>query len=207
MSAGGDLGRLLANNATWARGVREQNPDFFGILARQQSPEYLWIGCSDSRVPANQITGLPPGEIFVHRNIANLVVPGDCNCLSVIQFAIDVLRVRHIIVCGHYQCGGVTAVLKDERHGGAVDHWLQHVRDVRVKYESELRNLEGHEARAARLCELNVVEQVNNVRQTPFVEAAWKRGQELAVHGWIYGVSDGRIRDLKVTVTKATHAP
>ncbi len=201
MKSSGDLARLFENNAAWARRVREQDPEFFNRLAHQQSPEYLWIGCSDSRVPANQIIGLAPGEVFVHRNIANLVVHTDFNCLSVLQFAVDVLRIRHIIVCGHYRCSGVRAALESERHG-LVDNWLRHVQDVRTKYEDELSRIETTAARAARLCELNVIEQVKNVARTDCVINAWTSGQPVAVHGWIYDVTDGLLRDLEVTVTE-----
>ncbi len=199
-SADHELAQLFENNATWARRMREQDPNFFERLAHQHSPRYLWIGCSDSRVPANQIVGLPPGEVFVHRNIANLVVHTDLNCLSVLQFAIDVLRIRHVIVCGHYHCSGVRAALENERHG-LVDNWLRHVQDLRLKHDGELQKLPTSEARAARLCELNVIEQVANVARTDPVTNAWARGQLLAVHGWIYDVRDGLLHDLKVTAS------
>ncbi len=185
------LTRLFDNNRAWAARVREQQPDFFQKLARQQSPEYLWIGCADSRVPANEIVGLLPGELFVHRNVANLVVHTDLNCLSVMQFAVDLLKVRHVIVCGHYGCSGVRAALRGERHGLA-DNWLRHVQDVREKHQPI--------ASEDRLCELNVIEQVGNVCQTTIVQDAWARGQELHVHGWIYGLQDGLLRDLNTTV-------
>ena len=200
MTANNDLAPLFRNNAAWASRMREQDPQFFERLAHQQSPQYLWIGCSDSRVPANQIVGLPPGEVFVHRNIANLVIHTDLNCLSVLQFAIDVLRVRHVIVCGHYRCSGVRAALESERHG-LVDNWLRHVQDLGAKYERELRDIPEPSDRAARLCELNVIEQVRNVARTDPVVNAWERGQPLAVHGWIYDVADGLLHDLKVTAT------
>jgi len=177
--------------------VREQQPDFFQRLARQQNPDYLWIGCSDSRVPANQIVGLQPGDVFVHRNVANVVVHTDLNCLSVLQYAVDVLRVRHVIVCGHYGCGGVAAALHGSRHG-LIDNWLRHVADVGEKHAAELHSLPA-DARHDRLCELNVVEQVANVCQTTIVEDAWARGQELAVHGVVYGLRDGLLRDLAVS--------
>ena len=182
------------------RRIREQDPEFFPKLSRQQAPRYLWIGCSDSRVPANQIVGLLPGELFVHRNVANVVVHTDLNCLSVAQFAVDILRVQHIIVCGHYGCGGVRAVLCQERLGLA-DHWLRHVQDVRQKHESRLLALPELAQRLDRLCELNVIEQVLNVCHTSIVRDAWQRGQTLAVHGWIYGLQDGLLRDLDTTVT------
>ena len=194
------LNHLFESNRAWAAEIRKQDPDFFRNLSRQQSPEYLWIGCSDSRVPANQVVGLLPGELFVHRNVANVVVHTDLNCLSVIQFAIDVLRVKHIIVCGHYGCGGVLAVLRKERLG-LVDNWLRHVWDVEEKHQTLLAAA-GDEARQGnRLCELNVIEQVMNVCQTTVVQEAWARGQDLAVHGLIYGIHDGRLRDLNMRVT------
>ena len=194
-----ELARLFENNAGWARRMRAQDPAFFERLAQQQSPQYLWIGCSDSRVPANEIVDLPPGEVFVHRNVGNVVVHSDLNCLSALQFAIDVLKVRHVIVCGHYRCSGVRAALERERHG-LVDNWLRHIQDVRDKYAAELDQIENADARAARLCELNVIEQVNNVARTHVAVDAWSRGQALAVHGWIYDVSDGLLRDLKVSL-------
>jgi carbonic anhydrase len=185
------LTHLFANNRAWAARVRAEQPDFFEKLARQQNPDYLWIGCSDSRVPANDIVGLLPGELFVHRNVANIVVHTDLNCLSVMQFAIDLLKVRHVIVCGHYGCSGVRAALRNERHGLA-DNWLRHLQDVRDKHQPiESEN---------RLCELNVIEQVANVCQTTIVQDAWARGQELHVHGWVYGLQDGLLRDLSTTV-------
>jgi carbonic anhydrase len=196
-----DLSHLFANNATWAQSVREQDPEFFQRLSQQQSPEYLWIGCSDSRVPSNQIVGVLPGEVFVHRNIANLVVHTDLNCLSVLQFAVEVLRVRHVIVCGHYGCSGVRAALEGERHG-LVDNWLRHLQDVCAKHLTALDALADPQARAARLSEFNVVEQVANVCNTSIVRDAWARAQPLTVHGWIYGVHDGLLRDLRMTVTK-----
>ena len=197
-----DLNHLLESNRVWAEGVRQREPEFFDKLARLQSPEYLWIGCSDSRVPANQITGLVPGEVFVHRNVANLVVHADLNCLSVLQFSVDILKVKHIIVCGHYGCGGVTAA-HDHQKLGLVDNWLAHVRDVGQKHSDLLAQIDGKEERIARLCELNVIEQVVNVVQTTVVEDAWARGQSLTVHAWIYGLQDGRIRDLEMSISKA----
>ena len=191
------LDRLFDNNRAWAARIRQQQPGFFEQLARQQSPAYLWIGCSDSRVPANEIVGLMPGELFVHRNVANLVVHSDLNCLSVMQFAIDLLKVRHVIVCGHYGCSGVRAALRNERHGLA-DNWLRHLQDVRDKHEPI--------ASENRLCELNVIEQVANVCQTTIVQDAWTRGQELHVHGWIYGIDDGLLRDLGFTATSLAQA-
>ncbi|MGZ4985255.1 MAG: carbonate dehydratase [Chthoniobacterales bacterium] len=195
-----DLVELFKNNKAWAARIRQEDPNFFLDLSRQQAPKYLWIGCSDSRVPANEIVGLLPGELFVHRNVANLVVHTDLNCLSVMQFAVDILKVSHIIVCGHYGCSGVRAVLRRDRLGLS-DNWLRHVQDVRQKYEARLTSAGSETEAADRLCELNVVEQVANVAMTSIARDAWERGQELAVHGWIYGLQDGLLRDLKVTVT------
>ena len=194
------LNHLFESNKAWAEGILQQDPAFFSKLSQQQFPSYLWIGCSDSRVPANQIVGLLPGELFVHRNVANLVVHTDLNCLSVMQFAVDILKIRHIIVCGHYGCSGVRATLRRERLGLS-DNWLCHVQDVRHKHEKILANASGDEAACDRLCELNVVEQVVNVCRTTVVRDAWDRGQELAIHGWIYGIQDGLLRDLQVTVS------
>ncbi len=194
------LSQLFANNRAWAAEMTRQDPDFFNRLSRQQTPQYLWIGCSDSRVPANQIVGLLPGEMFVHRNIANVVLHADLNCLSAIQFAVDVLRVGHIIVCGHYGCGGVLAALRDSRLG-LTDNWLRHVQDVRWKHQAQLDALATEAAQHHRLCELNVIEQVVNVCQTTVVRDAWARGQALAVHGWIYDLRDGLLRDLDMCVT------
>jgi len=177
-----------------------REPDFFNRLARQQTPQYLWIGCSDSRVPANQIVGLLPGEMFVHRNVANVVVHTDLNCLSAIQFAVEVLRVGHIIVCGHYACGGVLASLRDDKLG-LIDNWLRHVQDVRLKHRTQLESLETEAQRHDRLCELNVIEQVVNVSRTTVVQEAWARGQVLAVHGWVYALRDGLLQDLGMCVT------
>jgi carbonic anhydrase len=192
------LDHLFEQNRAWSEGIRQVTPDFFLELARQQAPKYLWIGCSDSRVPANQIVGMAPGELFVHRNIANLVIHTDLNCLSVLQFAVDILKVRHIIVCGHYGCSGVGAALRRERLGLS-DNWLRHVQDIHQKHEQSLAG--EAEARALdRLCELNVIEQVSNVERTTIVQDAWARGQELAVHGWIYGLHGGLLTDLEVTV-------
>jgi carbonic anhydrase len=199
------LGHLFERNKAWAQRIREQDPDFFTKLSLQQSPEYLWIGCSDSRVPANQIVGLPPGELFVHRNIANLVVHTDLNCLSVMQFAVDILKVRHVIVCGHYGCTGVRAALHSARLGLS-DNWLRHVQDVRQQHREQLLATGSEAAAADRLCELNVIEQVGNVCQTTIARDAWERGQDLAVHGWIYGLEDGRLRDLQTTITNFAEA-
>jgi len=195
------LTHLFEQNRTWAESISQSDPEFFAKLSRQQKPEYLWIGCSDSRVPANEIIGLLPGEVFVHRNIANVVVHTDLNCLSVIQYAVDVLKVKHIMVVGHYGCGGVTAAYRCERVGLA-DNWLRHVQDVRDKHEACLHLLPDDTARTARLCELNVVEQAINVCQTTIVQDAWAREQDLTIHGWIYGLRDGRLRDLNVTVRR-----
>ncbi len=194
------LDDLFAANRKWAESVRRDDPEFFERLAKQQTPEYLWIGCSDSRVPANQIVGLMPGEMFVHRNIANVVVHTDLNCLSVLQYAVEVLRVGHVIVCGHYGCGGVLAALRDDRLG-LIDNWLRHVQDVRGKHAARLDKLPDERARHDRLCELNVIEQVVNVCQTTVVREAWERGQSLAVHGWCYGLRDGLLHDLGICVT------
>ena len=180
--------------------MHDQDPEFFSKLAQQQSPEYLWIGCSDSRVPANQIVGLLPGELFVHRNVANVVVHTDLNCLSVMQFAVDVLKVRHIIVCGHYGCSGVRVALRRDRIGLS-DNWLRHVQDVHQKHAGLLARATDEAAAVDRLCELNVVEQVVNVCQTTIARDAWERGQELSVHGWIYGIQDGLLRDLNASVS------
>jgi carbonic anhydrase len=199
------LHHLFDANRAWAAGIRRQQPDFFSELSRQQSPGYLWIGCSDSRVPANQIVGLMPGELFVHRNVANLVVHTDLNCLSVMQFAVEILKVRHVIVCGHYGCSGVDAVLRRTRLGLS-DNWLRHVEDVRQKHVERLAAVEGEAALHARLCELNVIEQAANVCQTSIVRDAWDRGQELSIHGWIYGLEDGLLRDLGTTVTAPDEA-
>ncbi|HTI62147.1 MAG TPA: carbonate dehydratase [Gemmatimonadaceae bacterium] len=193
------LSELFANNRAWAAEMTLRDPAFFQRLTSQQAPQYLWIGCADSRVPANEIVGLHPGELFVHRNIANVVVHTDLNCLSVLQFAVDVLRVRHVIVCGHYGCGGVLAALRDERLGLA-DNWLRHVQDVRSKHETELSALATADERHDRLCELNVREQVTNVAQTTIVRDAWARGQAITIHGWIYAIRDGLLRDLGVWV-------
>ncbi|HET7229323.1 MAG TPA: carbonate dehydratase [Longimicrobium sp.] len=192
------IDHLIANNQAWARRTVERDPEFFSRLARQQSPEYLWIGCSDSRVPANEIVDLLPGELFVHRNVANVVVHTDLNCLSVMQFAVEVLKVRHILVVGHYGCGGVEAALVNRRLG-LIDNWLRHVQDVAEKHRAELDSIAGQRERAARLCELNVVEQVANVAATTVVQSAWDRGQELTVHGWVYSLEDGLVRDLGVS--------
>ena len=193
------LKELFVNNRAWAADMTRQDADFFRRLSEQQSPHYLWIGCSDSRVPANQIVGLMAGDMFVHRNVANVVVHTDLNCLSAIQFAVEVLRVEHIIVCGHYGCGGVLAALQNNQLG-LIDNWLRHVQDVRAKHRSQIDSLATEAEQHARLCELNVIEQVINVSQTTVVRDAWASNQALAVHGWIYDLSDGLLRDLEVTV-------
>jgi len=198
------LEHLFENNRKWSESIRQVTPEFFLELAQQQAPKYLWIGCADSRVPANQIVGLMPGELFVHRNVANVVVHTDLNCLSVMQFAVDILKVRHIIVCGHYGCGGVGAALRKERLGLS-DNWLRHVQDVRQQHEQSLMDLPEAQA-IDRLCELNVIEQVSNVCRTTIVQDAWARGQELAIHGWIYGLHGGLLQDLNVTVSKPEEA-
>jgi carbonic anhydrase len=197
-----DLTELFANNRSWAAEMVARDVDFFVELAKHQAPEYLWIGCSDSRVPANEIVGLVPGDVFVHRNVANVVVHTDLNCLSVLQYAVDVLRVRHVIVCGHYGCGGVGAALEGSRHG-LIDNWLRHVTDVGEKHAAELAALADDKRRFDRLCELNVAEQVVHICETTIVEDAWARGQDLTVHGLIYGLDDGLLRDLGVSVDSA----
>ncbi len=192
---------LFANNRAWARRVTERDPTFFQSLADQQSPKHLWIGCSDSRVPANEIVGLRPGELFVHRNVANVVVHSDLNCLSVLQYAVDVLKVEHVMVVGHYGCGGVRAAYFRSSLG-LIDNWLRHVQDVRDRHDVLLATATTDEARVDRLCELNIVDQVEHVCQTTIVQDAWSRQQALAVHGWIYDVRDGLLRDLGCTITQ-----
>ena len=201
-----ELRELLDRNRDWAEQMRREDPGFFERLSTQQAPKYLWIGCSDSRVPANQITGLMPGEVFVHRNIANVMVHTDLNCLSVIQFAVDVLKVEHILVVGHYGCGGVHAALTGTRVGLA-DNWLRHVADVAQKHAGLLEEVELEALRHARLCELNVIEQVVNVCQTTMVEDAWARGQSLSVHGWVYSLLDGRVRQLGMDISGRDELP
>ena len=200
------LPHLFENNRAWAARIRQRDPEFFLRLSQQQSPSYLWIGCSDSRVPANEIVDLLPGELFVHRNIANLVVHTDLNCLSVMQFAVDILKVRHVIVCGHYGCSGVGAALRRDRIGLS-DNWLRHVQDVREKHEDRITRAGDDCAAADRLCELNVIEQVLNVCHTTIARDAWERGQELSVHGWIYGLDDGHLKDLGFTVSAFPETP
>ncbi|MCL1144128.1 carbonate dehydratase [Shewanella gaetbuli] len=189
---------LFDNNKNWAERINKEDPSFFEKLAKQQNPEYLWIGCSDSRVPSNQIIDLMPGEVFVHRNIANMVIHTDLNCLSVIQYAVDVLKVKHIMVVGHYGCGGVKASMQNQRFG-LIDNWLGHLRDIYRMYQSELNQLDETD-KFNRLCELNVIEQVANVTSTPIIQEAWDRGQNVAIHGWIYGINNGLLTDLDVTI-------
>jgi carbonic anhydrase len=200
------LQNLFEKNRAWAADIKKRDPDFFKKLAGQQQPEILWIGCSDARVPANDIVGLLPGELFVHRNVANVVVHTDLNCLSVVQFAVDVLKVKHIIICGHYGCGGVKAVLQN-REMGLIDNWLRHIEDVYLKYRGTLDPIADFDRRFDTLCELNVVEQVENLCRTTVVQNAWKSGQPLAVHGWIYRVDDGLLRDLNICITGMVEIP
>jgi len=197
-----DLHRLLDQNRAWAEGIKASDPDFFQTLAKQQTPRFLWIGCADSRVPSTQLAGMKPGEMFVHRNVANLVVHTDFNCLSVMQYAVDVLKVEHIIVCGHDGCGGVKAAMSNLQFG-LIDNWLRHVQDVFHEHEEQLAKISDEDERIDRLCELNVIEQVRNVGRTTIVQSAWQRGQELVVHGWIYGLQDGLLRDLGVSIDNA----
>lgn len=200
-----NIDNLFANNQRWSERIRGEDADYFTRLANQQTPEYLWIGCSDSRVPANQIVGLAPGEVFVHRNIANVVVHTDLNALSVIQFAVDILKVQHVLVVGHYGCGGVGAALNDTRLG-LVDNWLRHVQDVRDLHTDQLTRVEDPKLRHDRLCELNVMQQVVNISQTSVLREAWERGQEVTIHGWCYGLSDGLVRDLGVSAESRDEA-
>lgn len=201
-----EITELIEKNRAWSEGIREQSPDFFRGLSEQQTPEYLWIGCSDSRVPATQLVGLNPGEMFVHRNVANVVVHTDLNCLSVLQFAVDNLKVKHVLVVGHYGCGGVYAALHNLKMG-LIDNWLRHVHDVYEKHAALIAPLATDEARHRRLCEMNVIEQVANVCQTTIVQSAWERGQELAIHGLIYGLEDGLLRDLRIHVNGQEELP
>ena len=194
---------LFANNRQWAESILEEDGEFFRRLSQQQNPDYLWIGCADSRVPANEILGMLPGDVFVHRNVANMVVHTDLNCLSVMQFAVDVLKVKHIIVTGHYGCGGVKAAV-EKRKLGLIDNWLRHIQDVQTKHTACLAPLEGHPALVDRMCELNVIEQVVNVAQTSVVQDAWERGQELSIHGFIYSINDGLLRDLGMSICGQT---
>jgi carbonic anhydrase len=197
----GDLAELFERNRAWAAAMVAEDPGFFTALAERQTPEYLWIGCSDSRVPANQIVGLAPGDIFVHRNVANVVVHTDLNCLSVLQYAVDVLKVKHVIVCGHYGCGGVRAALENAKLG-LIENWLRHVQDVQSKHAAAVAAIDDPERRLRRLCELNVIEQALHVCETTVVRDAWERGQQVTVHGWIYDLHDGLLRDLNIAVTR-----
>jgi carbonic anhydrase len=190
---------LFDRNLKWAKEIADKNPDFFKQLSKQQAPKYLWIGCSDSRVPANQIVNLPPGDVFVHRNIANMVVHTDLNCLSVIQFAVEGLKIEHIVVCGHYGCGGIEASLENTEHG-LIDNWLRHIKDVSRFNASKLDGL-NHKDKLDLLCELNVIEQVRNVCNTTIVQAAWKSGSEISVHGWVYGIDNGILKDLDICIS------
>jgi carbonic anhydrase len=197
-----EIEKLFQNNRDWQKQQLGEDPEFFNNLLAQQNPKYLWIGCSDSRVPANQITGLAPGEVFVHRNVANLVIHTDINCLSVIQYAVEVLKVEDIIVCGHYGCGGVRAACGTQQFG-LIDNWLRHIKDIFIRHKEELDGIAAEEKRADRLCELNVLEQVHNVCHTSILQNAWQRGQKIAVHGVIYGVGDGLLHDLAIRITSA----
>ena len=192
------LEQLFKNNLDWSNSIKEKDPEFFSSLSKEQTPEILWIGCSDSRVPANEIIALPPGEVFVHRNIANVVAHTDFNCLSVIQYAVDVLKVKHIIICGHYGCGGVNASLTDNSYG-LIDNWLSHIKDVIRFNRVELEKLEGEE-KSKRLVELNAIEQVKNIANTTLIKNAWKRGEQLSIHAWVYGLKDGIVKDLNATL-------
>lgn len=194
------LNHLFEKNRAWADKIKRSDPEFFINLSHQQNPQYLWIGCSDSRVPANEIVGMMPGELFVHRNIANLVIHTDLNCLSVIQYAVEVLKVRHVIVCGHYGCGGVKAALAQQEQG-LIDNWLRHIKDVYRYHESTLASIDDDNEKLDRLCELNVIEQVANLCHTTIIQNAFKAGQDMAVHGWIYRIEDGILKDLNVCIT------
>jgi len=193
------LKHLFDRNLVWAAEVKEKNPEFFAELSKQQTPEYLWIGCSDSRVPANQIVNLPPGEVFVHRNIANVVVHTDLNCLSVIQYAVEILKVKHIVVCGHYGCGGIKAAMENTEHG-LIDNWLRHIKDV-IRFNTEKLNEVQHDEKLDLLCELNVKEQVINVCNTTIVQDAWKNNVELSIHGWVYSIENGILKDMDTCIS------
>lgn len=197
------ISELLKHNRDWSAARQQEDPDFFKRLAAQQNPDYLWIGCSDSRVPANQITGLEPGEVFVHRNVANQVHPSDLNMLSVVEYAVDVLGVTDIILCGHYGCGGVKAAVDGQRHG-IVDHWLQPIRDTAELHRELLDSIDNEEERLNRLCELNIAAQINSLSRTPVIQQAWQQGIKLSIHGWVYGLHDGLLRDLDCTVSGAS---
>ncbi len=196
-----DLNNLISRNRAWAKNIKDEDPDFFYRLSTQQNPEYLWIGCSDSRVAANQIIDLPPGEVFVHRNIANVVSHSDLNCLSVIQYAVEVLKVKHIIVCGHYGCGGIQAAM-DKKQYGLIDNWLQHINNVYRLNKQEVDCIDQEQDKLDRMCELNVIEQVGNVSKTTIVKSAWKDNQDLTIHGWIYDIKDGILRNLNIAVSR-----
>lgn len=201
-----DLQQLIENNARWAEAILEEDPNFFSKLAKQQEPEYLWIGCSDARVPANEIVGMLPGDLFVHRNVANVVLHTDLNCLSVIQYAVDVLKVKHILVTGHYGCGGVRASMRDDQLG-LIDGWLRTIRDLYYEHRDHIASFPTEEARVDRMCELNVIQQVANVSHTAIVQNAWHRGQSLSIHGCIYGIKDGIWKDLNVTISGPEQVP
>jgi carbonic anhydrase len=205
-SAMDEMEAILANNRKWSEQITQRQPDYFAKLSKQHAPEYLWIGCSDSRVPANEIVGMLPGELFVHRNVANIVYPSDLNCLSVVEYAVDVLHVRHIIVCGHYGCGGVKAALDNLSHG-LIDNWLSKIKEIYVQHNEDIDSLKDAEHRVNRMCELNVIEQAKTLTHTTIVQDAWRRGQELAIHGWIYGLEDGLITDLGLRVESASQVP
>lgn len=200
------LSTLIQNNKKWAQNLTLNNPQYFKTLSQQQNPEYLWIGCSDSRIPPNEIVGLNPGELFVHRNVANLILHTDMNCMSVVQFAVEVLKVKHIIVCGHYGCGGVRTAMENHQHG-LIDHWLRHIKDLYKAKQDELDIIENKTARQDRLCEINAIEQAYNLSYTQFVQNAWDRGQELNIHTWIYGLEDGLVKDLGVSFSDSKHIP
>ena len=198
-----NLSLLFENNRKWASQISQTNPSFFSKLAQQQTPEFLWIGCSDSRVPANEIIGLLPGELFVHRNVANLVIHTDMNCLSVLQYAVEILKIKHVIVCGHYGCGGVKSALESQSHG-LIDNWLRHIRDIYQRHGSDLARFSTEEERINRLCELNVIEQVRNVGNTTIIQEAWQRNQKVTIHGWIYAISDGLLKDLNACISSSS---
>ena len=197
------LSHLFTNNRQWAQKTTQNEPSFFSKLAEQQSPEYLWIGCADSRVPANELIGLQPGEVFVHRNIANIIVPSDLNCLSVLQYAVDVLKVKHVIICGHYGCGGVAAAFHNRRVG-VVDNWLRHIHDTKAKYDA-LQRTTDQKSNLDRLCELNVIDQVFSAAQTTIIQDAWQRGQSVTIHGWVYDLHDGLLHSLGLEVSSLDH--
>lgn len=201
-----DLDSLFANNVNWANNIKTQNPDFFSTLAQQQAPEYLWIGCSDSRVPANQIVDLAPGELFVHRNVANLVIHTDLNCMTVLNYAVEILKVKHVMVTGHYGCGGVKAALEN-RKLGLIDYWLRNIRDVYFNNQTAMDELTDPDERVNRLCELNVLQQVDNIAHTNIVQNAWARGQELSIHGWIYDIHDGILHKLRPPIDAIEKIP